>query len=121
MQSKRLERALEPSHADCSEENAEQVISVQSQSIGEFNEIERCRGPVDAEELHVMKLLSSQTTISNYLGSHCHAYLRLPNADTKHPSFGVVFSPFKCCKITARLITSECRIQRAHHEATLLN
>lgn len=54
-------------------------------------------------------------------GSHCHAYLRLPNADTKHPSFGVIFSPFKCCKITARLITSECRIQRAHHEATLLN
>lgn len=102
-------------------EDAEQVISVQTHSIEAFNEIERCRGPVDAEELHVMKLLSSQTTISSYLGSHCHAYLRLPNADTKHPSFGVIFSPFKCCKITARLITSECRIQRANHEATLLN
>lgn len=97
------------------------MISIQTHSIEAFNEIERCRGPVDAEELHVMKLLSSQTTISNYLGSHCHAYLRLPNADTKHPSFGVVFSPFKCCKITARLITSECRIQRTHHGDTMLN
>lgn len=60
MQSKRLERALEPSHADCSEENAEQVISVQSQSIGAFNEIERCRKPLDTEGLHVMKLLCSK-------------------------------------------------------------
>lgn len=60
MQSKRLERALEPSHADCSEENAEQVISVQSQNIGALNEIERCRKPLDTEGLRVMKLLCSK-------------------------------------------------------------